>query len=69
MVAAASARLARFKQVTVLEANCEYLPFEDASFDRYISNLCLHLTSNPAAMIKEASRGNEQQSLTDRVSA
>ena len=33
MVAAASARLARFKQVTVLEANCEYLPFEDASFD------------------------------------
>ena len=43
-------------EVGVREANVEELPFEDASFDRYLANLVLMLTPDTDAALREARR-------------
>ncbi|EAR95123.1 UbiE/COQ5 methyltransferase (macronuclear) [Tetrahymena thermophila SB210] len=42
--------------LTIQKANGEALQYQDDTFDCYISNLCLQLTSNPELMIKESYR-------------
>lgn len=42
--------------VTAIVSNAEELPFEDNSFDSYYASYCLHLTTDPDKMLKEASR-------------
>eukprot|EP01132_Coremiostelium_polycephalum_P000623 gene623-773_t len=44
----------------ILKANAEQLPFPDASFDRYFSNLCLHIVGDPERMMREAYRVLEE---------
>lgn len=43
-------------RLTIREANAEALPFENAHFDRVISNYVLHLTEKPENMVAEISR-------------
>jgi len=43
-------------RVSVQIADNENLPFEDASFTHYISNLSLHIVPDPAKMLSEAFR-------------
>ncbi|KAL4479122.1 hypothetical protein ABPG72_008952 [Tetrahymena utriculariae] len=40
----------------IQKANGEELPFEDNTFDCYIANLCLQITTDPAKMLKESHR-------------
>ena len=40
----------------ILKANAELLPFENASFDRYVSNGLLEMVDNPDWMVNEAYR-------------
>jgi SAM-dependent methyltransferase len=44
-------------------ANNEKLPFEDSSFDRYISSMSLMIVENPNSMLKEAYRVLEKGGL------
>ncbi|EAS06071.1 UbiE/COQ5 methyltransferase (macronuclear) [Tetrahymena thermophila SB210] len=40
----------------IQKANGEELPFEDNTFDCYIANLCLQITTDPVKMLKESHR-------------
>lgn len=42
--------------LTVEQANSECLKYSNNTFDCYIANLCLQLTPDPIAMVKEAFR-------------
>eukprot|EP01096_Ripella_sp_DP13-Kostka_P014712 TRINITY_DN672_c0_g1_i1.p1 TRINITY_DN672_c0_g1~~TRINITY_DN672_c0_g1_i1.p1 ORF type:complete len:284 (-),score=107.79 TRINITY_DN672_c0_g1_i1:28-879(-) len=42
--------------VEIKEGDNEHLPFPDASFNRYISNLSLHIVADTDAMLREARR-------------
>jgi SAM-dependent methyltransferase len=54
MIAAAEANLG--DRATVLTTDSVQLPFPDASFDRYLSNLGMFCTSNLSASLSEARR-------------
>lgn len=56
MVEAAQRRMAAFPSTKLQVANAEALPFEDVSFDRLYSNLCLQLTPDADAMLRECAR-------------
>ena len=44
------------EKVSICQANAEELPCEDEQFDRYVSNLVLHLVESPQQQLKEAYR-------------
>ena len=56
MLGAARANIGHHKNVTTLQANSTNLPFEDSSFDRYLSNLGVCCTSELTAKLSEACR-------------
>ncbi|KYQ92566.1 hypothetical protein DLAC_11658 [Tieghemostelium lacteum] len=44
------------KSVSIQKADAENLPFGNATFDRYLANLCLHLVNDPDQMFSESYR-------------
>lgn len=59
MVELAKERLTKtlpHRKIEYHEANAESLSFEDKSFDRYVADYVLHLTTDPEKMLKEAYR-------------
>lgn len=59
MVELAKQRLSKtlpHRKIEYHEANAETLSFADKSFDRYVANYVLHLTTDPEKMAKEAYR-------------
>jgi DNA-binding transcriptional ArsR family regulator/protein-L-isoaspartate O-methyltransferase len=56
VVAAASERLRRFKQVQVQEGDMHALPFEDARFDLVVLMHALTYAAKPAVAVAEAAR-------------
>ncbi len=52
----ALAQQALGERATVVQGSAEALPFEDGTFDRVFSNLCLMLVADPVAALAEAHR-------------
>ncbi|KAL6069358.1 2-hexaprenyl-6-methoxy-1,4-benzoquinone methyltransferase [Balamuthia mandrillaris] len=55
-IAIAKKRLEGKAEVEFVEANAEKLPFDDASFDRYMASFVLHLVTDPKSMLAECKR-------------
>jgi hypothetical protein len=43
-------------RITLQKGNSEQIDYPDNYFDCYLSNMCLHITTHPEAMISEAYR-------------
>jgi len=46
-------------KLTIQQENGQELSFEDNSFDRYVSNMCVMLAPDPDKFLRECRRGKE----------
>jgi len=52
------------KDISIVKENAESLSFKDNTFDRVISNFCLHLVPNPEKMLQNVFRVLEKDGIT-----